>query len=275
MVGPVSVCVPAYNAARTLEGTLSSVLDQDFDGEVLVLDNASDDATGDIARSFADPRIRLLTNPVVLSIDDNWNKVVRSARFDLVKVVCADDVLRPGSVRTQTAIMADPQIRVCSSRFDVIDEHGALLETALGIPGLLGRRSAQEVARVIVRQGPADFGPTAATMFRKSDFVAAGGFRDDVFSMDVDLFARAAAHGVFYGMPEVTAAWRSSRFNLSSQTSTLSKLTDMFRAQHKLAHDHPELLTARDVIEGDLRLVKAALNRLAVRTRLAGAGRSA
>ncbi|TFV58654.1 glycosyltransferase [Mycobacterium sp. PS03-16] len=273
MVNPVSVCVPAYNAARTLEDTLRSILDQDVDGEILVLDNASDDATGDIARSFDDPRLRVLTNEALLPIDDNWNRTVRHARFDLIKVVCADDVLRPGAVRSQCAIMSDPQIRVCSSRFDVIDEQGALLETALGIPGLLGRHGAGDVARVIVRQGPADFGPTAATMFRRSDFLAVGGFRKDVFSMDVDLFARVAARGVFYGMGEVTAAWRSSRFNLSSQSSTLSKLTDMFRAQHRLARDHPELLTARDVAHGDLRLVKAALTRLAVRTRLVGAGR--
>ncbi|WP_280429222.1 glycosyltransferase family 2 protein [Nocardia brasiliensis] len=264
----LSVCVPAYNSARTLATTLRSVLDQDAEFELVVLDNASTDDTGAIARSFEDPRIRVLRNDAVLPIGDNWNKVIRASRGDLVKVVCADDVLRPGALAAQLAVMADdPGITISSSRFEVIDEDGALLETGLGLPDLLGRQTARALARAIVRRGPADFGPTAAAMFYRKHFDLVGGLRGDlVFPMDVDLFARVSSFGVFFGMTEILAAWRNSSFNLCSRTSTVSKLTDMYRFHHRIAGDYPNLVSRGDVLAGDTRLARAALYRLRVRT---------
>ncbi|WP_338758036.1 glycosyltransferase family 2 protein [Nocardia vulneris] len=264
----LSVCVPAYNSARTLATTLRSVLDQDAEFELVVLDNASTDDTGAIARSFEDPRIRVLRNDAVLPIGDNWNTVIRASRGDLVKVVCADDVLRPGALSAQLAVMsADPDIAISSSRFEVIDEDGALLETDLGLPGLLGRQTARALARAIVRRGPADFGPTAAAMFYRKHFDLVGGLRGDlVFPMDVDLFARVSSFGVFFGMAEILAAWRNSSFNLCSRTSTVSKLTDMYRFHHRIAGDYPNLVSRGDVLAGDTRLARAALYRLRVRT---------
>lgn len=269
MVSPsVSICVPAFNAARTLEETLRSILGQDVDAEVLVLDNASDDDTGAIARSFGDPRVRTARNDAVLGIGDNWNKAVALTTGDLVKVVCADDLLMPGSIQAQADVLGDPRIALTSARFEVIDEVGELLETGLGIPGLEGVQTPRTLVRAIVRRGPADFGPTAGTMFRREHFDRVGGFRGDlVFPMDVDLFARVCAFGLFYGMPELAAAWRDSAFNLCSRTSSWSKLTDMLRFHHRIAKDFPELVSVGDVVAGDARLVRAGLERLSVRSR--------
>lgn len=262
----VSVCVPAYEAGRTLEQTLRSILDQDVDCELLVLDNASTDATGEIAASFDDPRVRVERNDTVLGIGDNWNRAIALSTGELVKVVCADDILLPGSLAAQLEVMADPAFAISSSRFQVIDEQGELVETGLGLPGLDGVRTARALARTIVRRGPAEFGPTAAAMFRREHFDRVGGLRGDlVFPMDVDLFARVGQFGLFFGLPDVAAAWRASTFNLCARTSTVSKLSETLRFHHRLARDCPRLLTPLDVTIGDLRLARTALERLRVR----------
>jgi glycosyltransferase involved in cell wall biosynthesis len=264
----VSICVPAYNGARTLDATLRSILDNDLDFELVVLDNASEDGTGAIARSFGDDRIRVFRNDAVLPIGQNWNRVVELSTGHLVKIVCADDVLMAGSIAAQRDIMRDPTVALVSSRFDVIDEGGAMKEAGLGLPGLIGLQPPRALARTVVRRGPADFGPTAASMFRREHFDRVGGLRGDlVFPMDVDLFARVATFGRFFGMPERTAAWRDSRFNLCSQTSSLSKLTDMFHFHHRISREYPDLVSRVDVLAGDLRLVRAGLGRLWVRSR--------
>lgn len=263
---PLSVCIPAYEAGRTLETTLRSVLDQDVEMEVLVLDNASTDETGAIARSFDDPRVRVERNRQVLPIGDNWNAVVRRSTGRLVKVVCADDVIRPGALAGQQEVLADPAVSVVSSRFEVIDEDGAVKETGLGLPGLLGRRAGKDLAGVIVRRGPAEFGPTAATMFRRDLYDRVGGFRGDlVFPMDVDLFARMGVHGDFHGVESVDAAWRDSTFNLCSRTSSYSKLSESVRLHHRLAREMPGFVSLRDVVAGDRRILDAVLIRLQVR----------
>ncbi|MEV0339346.1 glycosyltransferase family 2 protein [Nocardia sp. NPDC050713] len=262
----LSVCVPAYNSGRTLDATLRSILAQDEDFELLVLDNASTDDTGEVARSFDDRRVRVLRNDTVLPIGANWDKAITASAGTLVKVVCADDVLRPGALTAQLAVMADASIAISSSRFEVIDEAGAVLESGLGLAGLLGRQTPRALARTIVRRGPADFGPTAAAMFYREHYDKVGGLRGDlVFPMDVDLFARVSSFGVFFGMTEILAAWRNSSFNLCSQTSTVSKLTDMYRFHHRIAHDYPDLVHRGDVLAGDTRLARAALHRLRVR----------
>jgi glycosyltransferase involved in cell wall biosynthesis len=263
-----SVCIPAYNSARTVAATLRSVLQQDLDIEVVVLDNASADGTGDIVRSFADPRVTVHRNDSVLSIGDNWNKLVGLSTGDLVKIVCADDLIAPGSVAAQVAILADPSVAIVSGKFDVIDEEGAVKETDLGLPGITGRVEPRELMRTIVRRGPADFGPTAAAMFRRADFDRVGGIRGDlVFPMDVDLFARVATSGCFHGMRERVASWRSSSFNLCATSSSLSKLTEMLRFHHRLRSDYPRYVTRADVAVADARLVRDGLERVRVRAR--------
>jgi glycosyltransferase involved in cell wall biosynthesis len=262
----VSICVPAYEAARTLEQTLRSILSQDVDFELVVLDNASNDATGEIAASFHDPRIRVERNATTLTIGDNWNRAIALSTGELVKVVCADDILLPGSLAAQLEVMADPAFAISSSRFQVIDEQGDLVETGLGLPGLDGVRTSRALARTIVRRGPADFGPTAAAMFRREHFDRVGGLRGDlVFPMDVDLFARVGQFGLFFGLTEVAAAWRASSFNLCARTSTVSKLSETLRFHHRLARDCPLLVSPLDVTIGDLRLARTALERLRVR----------
>ncbi len=262
----LSVCVPAYNAARTLETTLRSILDQDVEVEIAVLDNASTDATSAIATSFDDRRIRLHRNEYVLDIGENWNKAIALSSGELVKVVCADDILLPGALKAQLELMADRDIACSASKFEVIDEQGEVEETDLGLPGLLGPQPARALMRTIVRRGPADFGPTAAAMFRRGDFERVGGFRGDlVFPMDVDLFARVCEFGLFYGMTNILAAWRNSSFNLCSSTSTVSKLTEMARFHHRLGREYPDLISTSDVLTGDLRLVGQAAERLRVR----------
>jgi glycosyltransferase involved in cell wall biosynthesis len=268
MTEPISICIPAYNAARTVAETLESVLKQDADLEIVVLDNASEDGTGDIVRSFSDHRITVHRNESVLPIGDNWNKLVGLSKGSLVKIVCADDLIASGSVAAQAEILADPSIAIVSGKFDVIDEEGTVKETDLGLPGLGGRVEPRELMRTIVRRGPADFGPTAAAMFRCADFHRVGGIRGDlVFPMDVDLFARVATSECFYGMGERVASWRSSSFNLCATSSSLSKLTEMLYFHHRIRSDYPRYVTWADVAAGDARLVRAGLERVWARSR--------
>jgi glycosyltransferase involved in cell wall biosynthesis len=274
MTQSISICIPAYNAARTVAETLQSVLQQDIDLEVVVLDNGSEDGTGDIVRSFSDPRIRLHRNDSVLPIGDNWNKLVGLSTGSLVKIVCADDLIAQGSIAAQAEILADPSIAIVSARFDVVDEEGTVKETDMGLPGLCGRVEPQRLMRTIVRRGPAEFGPTAAAMFRRADFDRVGGIRGDlVFPMDVDLFARVATSGCFYGMRESAASWRDSTFNLCATSSSLSKLTEMLLFHHRLMSEYPGYVTWTDVAAGDARLFRAGLERVRVRSRATLSGR--
>jgi len=71
---------------------------------------------------------------------------------------------------------------------------------------------------------------------------------------------------MFFGMRDIVAAWRKSTFNMCSQTSTLSKLSDMYHFHHRISRDYPRLVSRSDVLAGDSRLLRMAFQRLGART---------
>jgi len=78
----VSIGLPVYNGERRLAPTIQSILRQTYpDFEVVVSDNASTDATAAIIDGFAraDPRIRVLRQPVNLGSNSNYRAVARAA----------------------------------------------------------------------------------------------------------------------------------------------------------------------------------------------------
>jgi len=102
----VSVCIPVYRGEQFLAETIRSVLDQTYrDFELVVLDNASPDDSGRIARSFGDHRIRVETNLTTLPQQENWREAVRLCRAPLIKLVCADDLLHPRCLEYQVGPM--------------------------------------------------------------------------------------------------------------------------------------------------------------------------
>lgn len=216
----VSVCIPAYQAQQHLPVTLRHVLAQTCaDLEILVLDNASTDETSAIARSTGDPRVRVVRNRTMLSLPDNWNRAVELSRGELVKVVCADDLVHPDLTRRQRAILdADPSVAVVANRRHLINDDGELIAGSTGLRHLVGRFDGNAVATRVVRDGGNPIGESAAVMFRRAHFDAVGGFDARLlFPMDLELWVKLLRHGDFLGLPEPMAAFRASSGSLSAQ----------------------------------------------------------
>ena len=215
----MSVCVPVYNGEAFLAETLRSVLDQTYrDFELVVLDNASTDATGRIARSFGDPRVRVERNPTTIPQPDNWREVVRRCRAPLIKLVCADDLLHPRCLEYQVGPMeADPGLAVVAARRHMVDECSRVLVPRRGLRGLTGVRSSVEVARQVVRNGANPVGEPGGVLFRREHYFAAGGWRPERrWVMDLDLWIRLLQYGEFLGLPETLAAFRIGRDSLTA-----------------------------------------------------------
>jgi glycosyltransferase involved in cell wall biosynthesis len=215
----VSVCIPVYNGERYLAETVRSVLDQTFrDFELVVLDNASTDDSGGIARSFRDPRIRIETNSTTLPQVENWRAATTLCRAPLIKVLCDDDLLHPRCLEYQVGPMeADPGLAVVAARRHMIDERSRVLVPRRGLRGLTGVRSSVEVARQVVRSGANPIGESNGVLFRREHYVAVGGWGTEwprVF--DLDLWIRLLEYGEFLGLPETLAAFRIAGGTISA-----------------------------------------------------------
>jgi glycosyltransferase involved in cell wall biosynthesis len=105
----ISVIMPAYDCADTIETSLGSILRQSWDDlEILVADDASSDATPDIVAAMAaqDPRIRLIRLTQNGGAYVARNTALAAAQGDLVTCQDADDWSHPERLRRQADHLA-------------------------------------------------------------------------------------------------------------------------------------------------------------------------
>jgi glycosyltransferase involved in cell wall biosynthesis len=97
--GPLlSVGMPVYNGAGTLEKAIRSVLAQTVANiEIIISDNASTDTTPEICSRMAaeNARVRFVRQPAMLSITDNFKSVLSEARAPFFMWAAHDDVRDP------------------------------------------------------------------------------------------------------------------------------------------------------------------------------------
>lgn len=120
----VTVGVPFHNEARWLGDAIRSVLAQTMaDFELLLLDDGSTDGSVEIARSFSDPRISVLSDGVRRHLPARLNELVRRARGELVARMDADDVSHPARLERELAVMdADPGCDAVGTWAMLVDE---------------------------------------------------------------------------------------------------------------------------------------------------------
>lgn len=254
----VSVCVPLYQKRAYIGDTVRSVLDQTFtDFELVVLDNASRDGSGDVVKSFDDPRIVLRRNDETVSGTDNFNRVVAFSRAPLVKVLPADDLIHPTCLERQVAAFdATPGLAMVTCRQHMIDDSGAVVarDRCLRTPDLVGVQDKPTVLRRVVRHGGNPIGNPGNVLFRRSAFDAAGGFPtdEDFFTADVSMWLRLLDHGRYLGLPETLTSFR-----IDSGSHTLELRREAIEIQKRFIDDlrrsHSGTVRRRDVAFAALR----------------------
>jgi glycosyltransferase involved in cell wall biosynthesis len=96
----ISVLIPAYNAAATIQATLDSVLCQTVPAdEILAMDDGSSDETAAILRRY-EPNVTTLSQPNS-GVSSARNALIAKARGDLIAFLDSDDLWHPRYLETQ------------------------------------------------------------------------------------------------------------------------------------------------------------------------------
>jgi len=103
----VSICIPAFNAARWLPAALESALAQTYPHcELIVVDDGSTDDTLAVARGFESRGVRVV-HQANAGQCAAANHALRLARGDYVKFFDADDLLSPEMIARQVAALRE------------------------------------------------------------------------------------------------------------------------------------------------------------------------
>lgn len=198
----VSIVVPAYQAAATIGETLASLAAQTWDRlEVVVVDDGSSDATGDIARSAAarsNGRIRYVRQDNCgqsAALNAGWGQ--SSGAY--LGYLGADDVLYPGCVATLVRILEQrPDLLGVYPDYDLIDAASRVIRRV---------HAPDFDPRDLVERGICQPGPGA--LFRRAAFDLTGGWNRGLRQMpDYDFWLRFVRFGTLARVPEPLAGFR-------------------------------------------------------------------
>jgi teichuronic acid biosynthesis glycosyltransferase TuaG len=137
----VLVVMPAHNAAKTIRGSIASVLGQSHaDWRLLVADDASSDATFEIAQAFArqDHRIECLKNTGPRGVASARNTALRCGRSERwIAFLDSDDLWHPDKLRLQIDLLRQQKAVLCFASYWRISENGFLASSPVRVPSQL------------------------------------------------------------------------------------------------------------------------------------------
>lgn len=117
-----SIVIPLYNKAAYIRQTLASALAQhDAEFEVIVVDDGSVDGSREIVATYADPRVRLVSQANA-GVAVARNHGIELARGDWICFLDADDWLHPEYLKQMSQLIADhPYAEAVAANFRPVD----------------------------------------------------------------------------------------------------------------------------------------------------------
>jgi glycosyltransferase involved in cell wall biosynthesis len=204
----VSVIIPCFNAERWLADCVTSVLEQDYAPlEVIIVDDGSTDSSAVVAQQLSSQnpdRVRHLRQ-VNRGAPAARNVGLSHSRGELVQWLDADDLLAPGKLSRQTALLAAPDLDV------VVGAWQSLAERRDGGwdlgPVRRPRVTRDTACSVLAEEG---WAPPAAYLMTRQAATAGSLWCESLTSMqDVDYVFRIAANGArFRCAPDLSAIYR-------------------------------------------------------------------
>ena len=127
----VSVILPVFNGEKTLKDTIQSILRQSYTRfEIIIGIDGSKDKSIDIAKSFNDPRIKIIEHQNNLGLARNLNVLIKNANpsTDYFAMAEQDDVYVPKRFQWQVEFMeANTNIGLVSGIAEFVSEKNNVL----------------------------------------------------------------------------------------------------------------------------------------------------
>jgi glycosyltransferase involved in cell wall biosynthesis len=168
----VRICIPAFNAARTLEHMLESLVHQTYSNiRIAILNNRSTDGTQDIAHGYKArfDNIEVFDFQEHVSAEENFTRCLKLADGSFTALYHADDMYDEFIVEKQVNfLLKHPEVGAVFTAADYIDEHG-VKAGQLKFPSEIVSKSLsvfdmREVLKTILRYG--NFLPCPSAMAR-------------------------------------------------------------------------------------------------------------
>ncbi len=193
---PVTVLVPAFNEGPNIQGSIRSLLRQNYPRyEVLVIDDGSTDDTFRRASQFegqhGDVTVRVVTKPNSGKAGA-LNRGIALARYPFILCMDGDSRLSENTLRRALRHFRDPEVAAVAGNVKVVNRVNfwSRLQALEYIEGLNMARRAQGFMRAV------NIIPGPIGIFRRDVLLRVGGYSHDTFAEDADLTLKILETGM-------------------------------------------------------------------------------
>jgi len=199
----VSIGMPVYNGERFIREALDSLLAQNFkEFEIIISDNASDDATQQICLEYVsrDCRIRYYRNKTNLGAPKNFNRLLELSTCKYFMFAADHDLYEPNFIAHCVEILEqDLSVVLCYPKTAWIDTEGKFLEI---IPDHFDTRGMNQISRFNVVLWKLGYCYPFYGLVRLNTFKQTGNY-DGVIGPDTIILSEMAILGEFAYVPEL------------------------------------------------------------------------
>ena len=242
----ISICIPAYNAARYLPETLKSVRDQSFrDWELIVIEDGSRDGTEELVRQCArdvSQNVVFQRHPQNRGLPATRNTAIALARAKFIALLDADDYWEPNHLETIVAKLSETDADLAHSGSVLFDsDSGRTLE--IRAPSLEQVRDFPRslfVADYVIQP--------ASVVMTKELWTRVGGFDESYrYVEDREMWLRCARSGArFLFTGENTCFYRKHAAALSTHGAEMAIASARVFEQHLDWQEIPKKVRVRN-----------------------------
>lgn len=119
----VTVVMNCFNGERYLREAIDSVVAQTYaNWEIVFWDNQSSDGSGEIVKSYSDPRIRYFRAPAHTSLYQARNHAIERAVGDFIAFLDVDDWWSPTKLAEQIPLFSDSSVGMVAGNYWIENE---------------------------------------------------------------------------------------------------------------------------------------------------------
>lgn len=236
-----TVVIPLYNKEKFIAATLNSVLSQtSTDYEVLIIDDASTDASGSIAAKFTNPNIRIIEHVENLGLSAARNTGIKNATSNFIAFLDSDDLWKPFFLEKMfQMIQRFPEASLFGAAYEEVYD-GISLEVERNINIKAGKMSVIEDFFIANAHQPIFC--YSSVVIKRDVFEVAGYFNEKItLGEDVDFNIRAGQHFKVAYYNEVCAGYVIFSENQITTSDISKKVVTDFNLYEKDAKSNPSL----------------------------------
>lgn len=218
MISPlVSIIMPAFNAEKTIGGSIQSVLNQTYSNwELIIIDDGSTDSTFETIKNFSDSRIKA-TRRENCGVASTRNYALSISKGEYIAFLDSDDLWLPEKLTKQVEILqtSDSSTGLIHTNYLEFDERTEY--SPKPFKNLFWLKTEGNVHEDLMVH---DFVATLTVMIKKEVIEKVGIFSEDLHGTeDWDLWIRIAEHFTVQYIPTRLAKYRLVAGSLSKNYS--------------------------------------------------------